>query len=101
MEKRLQLHELLCEILGSRNVYFQPPETVMMNYPAIVYALDTIDNKHANGGVYLSNRRYAITVIDDDPDSTIVDRMSTIPLCRFIRSYTSDNLYHYIFELYY
>lgn len=101
MEKRLQLHELLCEILGSRNVYFQPPETVMMNYPAIVYALDNIDNKHANGGVYLSNRRYTIIVIDDDPDSAMVDRMSTIPLCRFVRSYTADNLYHYIFELYY
>ena len=37
MKTRYELHEFLCEILGSRNVYFQPPESVKMKYPAIVY----------------------------------------------------------------
>ena len=32
MDRRLKLHEELCDILGSRNVYFQPPETVKMKY---------------------------------------------------------------------
>ena len=67
-ERRLELHEILCTILGSRNVYFQPPESIKMNYPAIVYGLDDIDNQYANDGVYLSHRRYSVTVIDKNPD---------------------------------
>ena len=33
MKTRYELHEFLCEILGSRNVYFQPPESVKMKDP--------------------------------------------------------------------
>lgn len=99
--RRLQLHEVLCEILGTRNVYFQPPESVQMNYPAIVYGLDDIVNVYANNGVYLSPRRYAVTVIDEDPDSTIVDKVCLLPMCHFNRHYEKDNLNHDVFELYF
>ncbi len=99
--RRLQLHEVLCELLGTRCVYFQPPESIEMDYPAIVYGLDDIENTYADGGVYLSTKRYAVTVIDADPDSPIVDRIALLPLCQFNRSYTKDNLNHYVFELYF
>lgn len=99
--RRLQLHEVLCEILGTRNVYFQPPESVQMNYPAIVYGLDDIGNVYANNRVYLSPRRYAVTVIDEDPDSRIVDKVCLLPMCRFNRHYEKDNLNHDVFELYF
>lgn len=99
--RRLQLHEVLCKILGTRNVYFQPPESIQMNYPAIVYSLDNIKNMYANDGVYLSARRYAVTVIDKDPDSPIADKICLLPTCRFNRSYKKDNLNHYVFELYF
>lgn len=99
--RRIQLHEVLCNILGARNVYFQPPESIRMNYPAVVYSLDNIENTYANGGVYLSARRYSVTVIDDDPDSSIAEKFSELPLCRFNRCYISDNLNHYVFELYF
>ena len=99
--RRLQLHEVLCEVLGTRNVYFQPPESVQMTFPAIVYSIDDIDPIHANGGVYLCMKRYSVIVIADDPDTEIVDKISALPLCRFVRPYISDNLNHYVFEIYY
>ena len=34
---RLELHALLVELLGSTNVYYEPPETLKMSYPAIRY----------------------------------------------------------------
>jgi hypothetical protein len=40
MASRLELHEELCAVLGSRNVYFMTPESVKMNYDAIRYALN-------------------------------------------------------------
>lgn len=99
--RRFLLHEIFCEILGTRNAYFQPPESVKMNYPAIVYGLDGIENTYANDGVYLSHRRYSVTVIDKNPDSEIVGKVAELPRCKFNRSYQKDNLNHYVFTLFY
>ena len=101
MHNRLDLHELLCEVLGSRNVYYSPPATIRMKYPAIVYSRSDIDNKFANDSVYNQSHVYSITVIDDDPDSEIVERMSLIPRCKFDRHFVSDGLNHDIFTIYY
>lgn len=101
MNSRLKLHELLCEALGSRQVYFQPPETIKMKYPAIVYSRNNISNRHANDDVYMQSPSYSITVIDKNPDSDIVDKVSLLPRCRFDRHYTSDNLNHDTFTIYY
>ena len=99
MPRRLKLQTLLEELLGSRNVYFQPPESVKMKYPAIVYGLEDIENAFANDRVYLSKRKYLITVIDEDPDSEIVEKVSQLPACRFNRHFESDNLNHDAFIL--
>ena len=101
MNRRLELSALLRDTLGSDNLYFQPPETVKMKYPAIVYSLDNIQNVHADDGVYLSHRRYSVTLIDKNPDSPTVERLSALPLCQFNRHYTSDNLNHFVFTLYF
>lgn len=100
-DRRLQLHEILCGILGTRNAYFQPPESVKMNYPAIVYALDNIENTYADDGVYLSSRRYAVTVIDKDPDSLLIGKVAALPTCRYNRHYEKDNLNHDVFTLFF
>lgn len=100
MDRRLKLHEVLVEILGSRNVYFQPPESLVIKYPAIRYSLQGIDNYSANNCVYGQIRSYQIIVIDEDPDSEIVDKISKLINFKFVNRYVSDNLYHTIFETY-
>lgn len=97
---RLDLQATLEEILGSREVYFQPPATVQMRYPAIVYSRKRINNAHANNGVYKQNNCYELTVIDKNPDSEIVSRVSELMLCSFDRHYKKDNLNHDVFTLY-
>ena len=101
MGTRLELHEVLCNIIGSRNVYYQPPESIKMNYPAIVYSRNDIFNKHGDGIPYMQSVSYQVTVIDKDPDSTIVSDIAKLPYCRFNRHFTSDNLNHDVFTLYY
>lgn len=101
MASRLNLQLLLENLLGSRNVYFQPPESVKMKYPAIVYALEDIDNAYADNGVYSSYRKYSVAVIDEDPDSPFIDTVAALPTCRFNRHYTSDNLNHWVYSLYF
>lgn len=100
MVNRLDLQTLLEGLLGSRNVYFQPPESVKIKYPAIVYGLDDVKSTHADDRVYLSQKRYWVQLIDKDPDSQFVDMVAHLPTCRFERHYTSENLNHWRFSLY-
>lgn len=101
MGTRLELQSLLEGILGSRQVYFQPPESVRMKYPAIVYNRRPIGNTLANNSVYRQNHSYDIMVIDKDPESDIVLRISQLPQCRHDRHFRSDNLNHDVFTLYF
>ena len=102
MGSRLELHEVLCDILGSRNVYYHPPESVKMQYDAIRYSLSGNELKRANDGVYLRTKQYEGIVITYDPDTTILDRLlERIPLCSLGRPYVADNLNHFPFTVYY
>ena len=50
MANRIDLQSLLEELLGSKNVYYQPPESVKMQYDAIRYSKKQIAVSHANDG---------------------------------------------------
>lgn len=102
MASRLELHEELCAVLGTRNVYFQAPESVRMQYDAIRYKLDGKNLKHANDKIYLNTNKYEGVVITRDPDTAIPDKLlAHFKMCGFGRPYTADNLNHYPFTLYY
>ena len=89
------------ELLGSKNVYYQPPESVKMEYPAIKYSVDDIDKKSANDAAYIITKRYELTVISKRPDDPVIDKLLQLPMCSFERHYVSNNLNHYVFTLYY
>lgn len=101
MGTRLELQSILEDLLGSRNVHFQPPEDLSIQYPAIVYSLGGLENIHANDRVYKQSLRYEVTVIDANPDNEIYKQVSVLPMCRFDRHFKSDNLNHYVFTLYF
>lgn len=102
MASRLKLQEELEKVLGSENVYFQPPESLKLKYPCIIYSRSTPDKHNANDGLYMSTKRYDGTVIDRNPDSDIADKIvEHFPMCSLGTSYPSNNLNHFTFTLYY
>lgn len=102
MGRRPDLHEELCTLLGTRNVYFQPPASVKMQYDAIRYELSGKDLKRANDKIYRSTNRYDGVVITRRPDSELPDQiLSHFEMIDFGTPYTADNLYHFPFTLYY
>jgi len=102
MGTRLELHQKLTDILGSSHAYYQPPESIKMTYPCIVYSRSSGDTEFADNLPYRITRRYQITVIDKDPDSSIPDAIAmAFPMCMFDRAYTADNLNHFVLNLYY
>lgn len=101
MGQRLDLQTLLEAVLGSSNVYFQPPANVQMVYPCIVYNRDDINTLFADNAPYRLMKRYSVTVIDRDPDSLIHERVASLPLCLFNRFFTAGNLNHDVFILHF
>lgn len=98
---RLTLHNELMNILGSDKVYFQPPSTIKMKYPCIIYIKDAEDPTYANDKRYLGLNRYLVTVVDENPDSLIPDKVVQLPYCAFADNFSVDNLNHVIYSLYY
>ena len=102
MASRLQLQEEFCDILQSKNVYYNPPPSVLMNYDAIRYSKSTPDVKRANNGPYQITERYDGVVITRDPDSDIpLKLLSRFPMISIGDMYIVNNLNHFPFTLYY
>ena len=88
-------------LTNKKNVYYNPPGTLTMNYPAIRYTLYKIDTKYANNSSYVSRKCYMLTVIGKVPNDKIIDELLKLPMCSYNRPYISDNLNHDILYLYY
>ena len=102
MASRLSLQEKLEEVIESRNVYFQPPESVKMTYPCIVYKLGSGNVKYASDIVYNFTKSYDVSYICKKPDIEFIDKMhGTFPMCKFNRHYVTNGLNHYVFTLYF
>ena len=101
MASRVELQYKLEDLLGSRQVYYQPPETIKMEYPAIVSSNNRIDSTSADDASYLIRKQYEIIVISKSPDNPVIDKILQLPMCTFNRHYKSDNLNHDVFTLYF
>lgn len=101
MGTRSDLQTLLKTLLGSDHVYFQPPPTVKMEYPCIVYKRDNARTIFAGDKPYGYTKRYQVTVIDRNPDSLIPAKIAALPMCTFNRFYTADNLNHDVYTLFF
>lgn len=98
-QSRVDLNDILVAI--TPNVYFQPPATVKMQYPCIVYQRDFAKAEFSDNKPYRYTKRYQVTVIDPNPDSQIPDKIAALPMCSFNRFLAADGLNHDIFDLYF
>lgn len=98
---RSELQEILEDLLGSQNVYFQPPNGITMRYPAITYEWDDEDVQYADNERHRVHRRYTVTVYDRDPDSLLPEKVAKLPYCSFDRFFPANNLNHFVYNLYF
>ena len=101
MANRLDLQSILEELLDSRNVYYQPPESIKMQYDAIKYSKKNIMTRHANNGKYSMMDCYELIVIARKPDHPVIKKLLMLPYCSYDRQYVASNLYHDVLTLYF
>lgn len=99
MASRMTLQTTLEGILGTRNVYFQPPANIKIKYPCIIYDFAKPVLLRADNAIYKENKTFSVTLIDTNPDSIFYDTLLHLPYCRFDRMFKSDNLYHFVFSI--
>lgn len=102
------LHDILCEVLeapfpdGENHCYFEPPDEKEMKYPCIRYNYTNDLDTFADNTRYHSSRRYTVTVIDEDPDSKIPEKLKKrLPYCVSDRNFAVSGLNHFVHTLYY
>ena len=99
---RLEFHEKLCTMLGSRNVYFQPPETVKLSYPCIVYSRNDDYVRHADNTGYMAVDCYRVQIIAKDPAFELFETFTS--KWQYVRQeppFTADNMNHHNYTVYY
>ena len=102
MANRESLSAKLKTVPNVRKVYFQPPESVKMEYDCIRYSKSAPDIRRADNTIYKKCNKYELIHMTRDPDSVAPDFiLGLFPMCRIDRTYVADNLYHTVFTLYY
>lgn len=97
MNDRKDLHAVLKDICP--NVYFQPPESIKLVYPCIVYSFGRLNNRRADNRNYKTCFAYTVTYITRDPVDKTPLAINDIPESSFDRYFVSDNLYHHVFTV--
>lgn len=96
---RLLLSEKFHELCD--HVYYQPPESVRLQYPCIIYNRRTGETSYADNKPYRFDYCYTVTYIDPNPDSDVPLEIAKLPMCKMDNCFTSDNLNHTVFIIYY
>jgi hypothetical protein len=98
---RTELHEILKDLDGVSDAYFQAPSSGML-YPCIIYEPSTPnDVSFADNVKYLRKKGYTVIVVDRDPDSLIPDQVEELPYSQFDRYYRTNGLHHFAFKLFF
>lgn len=100
-QRRLELHKFLSQVPDVKKVYYSPPSGIRMKYPCIKYDLANPRAFHADNFPYFVKLQWTITIIDEDPDSKIASTFFDIPKCTFDRKFSSEDLNHFVFSLYF
>jgi len=93
--------QLYLENVSGVKVYFNPPETVQLTYPCIVYNRDYIYNHHADNKIHLQENRYVVNVLDKKVDGDIFKIISKLPRCRYKNHSFKNGISQDSFTLYF
>lgn len=100
-ERRIELDNKFKSIPGLENLYFQPPESIRLKYPCIIYNVSRNQQFYANNGKYMTGTRYTVKLISKNPDEPLREYLEQFRYCELASFYTANNLNHFVYDLIY
>lgn len=97
-----ELRAIQVEVNGYHHTYFEPPESVRLQYDAIVYSNPDMNVRRADNNTYNVRKGYQVMVISRDPESKLPEAIQWhFARCNPGKFFVRDNLYHFPFTIYY
>ncbi len=100
-ERRIELDNKFRSIPGLEHVYFQPPESVSLKYPCLIYTISANSYRYAQNNKYYTGTRYTVKLISKNPDEPLREYLEQFRYCELASFYTVNNLNHFIYNLVY
>lgn len=97
---RKELQSALEGITGVNKVYFQPPESIRLEYPCIVYSIKNHGFNHANDDKYIGVDKYEAVLIQKTYNESLIKSILRMKFCSHDAEYLNDNLYHDAFTIF-
>lgn len=102
MASRQKLDEELVNLLGCTNVYFQPPSSVTLKYPCIIYSLSRTDVVKADNKNYIKTNEYHVKHIFKSLSNELKDQLlDHFQMISHDNRMVVDSLYNDDFTLFY
>lgn len=99
-----QLRDQLYLVNNTKNVYYNPPSSIKMEFPCFRFEINNLDVKHADNKAYARKNRWAVTYISrslEDIEKVQNEMLDIFQYCNFDTSFRADNLNHAVFNLYF
>jgi len=100
MKTRIKLQKFLEKVAAPYHVYFQPPDSLYIDYPCVIYHLSNVKNLYANNNIYKQDKFYELIIVDSNPDSILFEKFCKLPMCKFKNFYVSESLNHFVFDIF-
>lgn len=94
---QLELSQTLHKIC--EHCYLSAPSSGMI-YPCIKYSFEGQRVMYADNKKFIVMNHYTLILIDENPNSEYLDLILDLDYCSLDRTYTADNLNHFVFTLY-
>lgn len=101
MRTRAEFNAVLENIMGPGQVYFQTPDVRQLRPPYIVYDVGRDETVHADNLRYSTQMQYTVQLITRTADDPAIMALMDLPYSSRDRHYVSDQLHHYIFNIYF
>ena len=101
MKTRLDMQDLLENVLGSTNVYFQEPPNTGMTYPCMVYKFVKIENNNADNKPYIMTGRWEVHHMYKSVQNDLKEKMLfAAPYVTFDRRIVTGGVYNDYYVIY-
>lgn len=101
MDSRPNLQTMLETLSDELHVYFQPPTSTKIIYPAIVYFRNSFSAFRGDNISYGLFPSYTITLKSRNPEDPILKKLLSLPYITYDRHYVVNNIHNDVLTIFY
>lgn len=105
LNRRITFDKKLRQILQDNgldvNIYFEPPRSISVKTPNILYKLDRSKPIYGDNKAYVDIAEYTVIFRTKEPCCIIHNDLLKLGQSSFVSKYTKDGLNHYQYKIYY